>query len=133
MALIKIKKAFERKMLTLAPLATSYEGDDYQPILGVPYQRLLLMPQDPLNPTLGDSYRREVGSFMVFLNYPKNNSIGAKVRAELIQETFYRGMTLLEDGLEVIIQRTPAISQGYIAGDRYIVPIRIQYFANVVG
>ncbi len=131
MAIIKIKKAFERKMLTLPVIDTSYEGDDYQPILGVPYQRLMLLPQEPLNPTLGDRYRREVGSFMVYLNYPNKQANQAKERAELIQSLFFRGETLVEDSLEIIIERTPAIQQGYKAADRYIVPVRIQYFASV--
>lgn len=132
MAIIKIKKAFERKMLELPAIETSYEGDEYQPTIDVPFQRLMLMPEAPLNPTYGDSYRREVGAFMVFLNYPGNMSIEAKQRAVQIQSLFFRGNTLLEEDLEVIIQRTPAITSGTQVADRYILPIRIQYFASVL-
>jgi hypothetical protein len=132
MAIIKIKKAFERKLLELPEIDTSYEGDDYQPSINVPYQRLLHLPEAPLNPTLGDTYRREIGVFTVFLNYPSSMSIEAKERAEQIQALFFRGNTLVEDGLEVIIQRTPAIASGTQAADRYILPVRIQYFASVV-
>lgn len=132
MSIIKIKKAFERKLLELPQIDTSYEGDDYQPSIDVPYQRLLHLPDAPLNPTFGDGYRREVGAFTVFLNYPSSMSIEAKERAEQIQALFFRGSTLLEGGLEVIIQRTPAITSGTQAADRYILPIRIQYFASVL-
>lgn len=132
MALIKIKKAFERKMLELPQIDTVYEGDEYEPTFDVPYQRFMHLPDAPLNPTLGDGYRREVGQFVIFLNYPNKDSILAKERALIIQDTFNRGMTMIEDGLEVIIERTPAITSGTQVADRYILPIRIRYFASVL-
>ena len=130
--LLNIKKAFEKKLATLSPaIATAYEGVSFTPSTA-PYQRVMLVPSQPLNPTIGTEHYREVGSFQVFLNYPANKGSGEAIaRASQIRTLFKRGTTLIEDTTEVKILTTPQISGNSIVQDRIVVPVIISYIADV--
>lgn len=134
MALSNIKKALEKHLALLTPaLSTAYESVSFSPVQGVPYQRVYTIPRRPENPTIGDSYYREVGEFQIFLAYPNNKGSGEILaRAELVQQHFARGTTLTEGGLDINIMRTPQIAGSTISGDRIMVPVIIQYSAGVL-
>lgn len=130
--ILNIKKAFEKRLATLSPaIATAYEGVSFTPTTA-PYQRVMLVPSQPLNPTMGTEHYREVGSFQVFLNYPANKGSGEAIaRASQIRTLFKRGTTLIEDSTEVKILTTPQISGNSIVQDRIVVPVIISYIADV--
>lgn len=130
--ILNIKKAFEKRLATLSPaIATAYEGVSFTPTTA-PYQRVMLVPSQPLNPTMGTEHYREVGSFHVFLNYPANKGSGEAIaRASQIRTLFKRGTTLIEDSTEVKILTTPQISGNSIVQDRIVVPVIISYIADV--
>lgn len=130
----KIQTAFEKKLLEITPaIDTAYENVSFKPRKEHPFQSVYLQPKNPENPTFGDTYYREVGEFLIFLNYPnKEGTNSARQRAEAIRQMFSRGSTLVEDGLEIIIKRTPTIAGGITSNDRYILPVRIEYFASVL-
>ena len=130
--ILNIKKAFEKRIATLSPaIATAYEGVSFTPTTA-PYQRVMLVPSQPLNPTMGTEHYREVGSFQVFLNYPANKGSGEAIaRASQIRTLFKRGTTLIEDSTEVKILTTPQISGNSIVQDRIVVPVIISYIADV--
>lgn len=130
--ILNIKKAFEKRLATLSPaIATAYEGVSFTPTTA-PYQRVMLVPSQPLNPTMGTEHYREVGSFQVFLNYPANKGSGEAIaRASQIRTLFKRGTTLIEDSTEVKILTTPKISGNSIVQDRIVVPVIISYIADV--
>lgn len=134
MAILDIKKAFEKKLAALTPaVSTAYESVSFTPVTGTPYQRVQLIPRKPENPTMGDSYYREVGEFQIFLVYPSNKgSAEVLARAELVQQHFARGTTLIEGAIEVIITNTPQIAGSAIISDRIIVPVIIQYSVGVM-
>lgn len=130
--ILNIKKAFEKRLATLSPaIATAYEGVSFTPTTA-PYQRVMLVPSQPLNPTMGTEHYREAGSFQVFLNYPANKGSGEAIaRASQIRTLFKRGTTLIEDSTEVKILTTPQISGNSIVQDRIVVPVIISYIADV--
>lgn len=130
--ILNIKKAFEKRLATLSPaIATAYEGVSFTPTTA-PYQRVMLVPSQPLNPTMGTEHYREVGSFQVFLNYPANKGSGEAIaRASQIRTLFKRGTTLIEDSTEVKILTTPKISGNSIVQDRIVFPVIISYIADV--
>ena len=130
--LLNIKKAFEKRLATLTPsIATAYEGVSFTPTTA-PYQRVVLVPNQPLNPTMGSEHYREAGSFQVFLNYPANKgSAEALARAQQIRLLFKRGTTLIEDVTEVKILTTPQISGTSVQVDRLVIPVLISYIADV--
>lgn len=133
MSIVLIKKALQKHLDTMPALATAYSSASFTPVQGTPYQRVQIIPRQPENPTFGDSYYREVGSFQIFLAYPSNKGESQVLeRAELVQKHFARGTTLTEGAIEVNILRTPQIAGSTIAGDRVIVPVIIQYSAGVL-
>lgn len=134
MSLNSIRKALERRIETLpGKIATVAEGTTYNPIVDVPYQELILMPAVPENPTFGDGYYRENGNLRVRLFFPNKRGVGAIIAyAESIRLHFQRATTLVEDGIEVIIRRTPAISGTQKINDRITMTVDINYFASVL-
>ncbi len=132
MDLENIAIAFEKALAAIGSFPTAYENSKFEPTNGTPFQRLKLVPREPENPTLGDGFHREVGQFQVFLCYPTNAGAGAAMaRAAVIKNAFPRGTTLIEGTTRVIVRRTPQISGGMTIQDRYVVPVLIEYFANV--
>lgn len=130
-----IRIAFEKK-LTAMPLGlgaskTAFENTTFTPTVGVPYQRSVLAPITPENPTLGDGYFREVGFYQVVLSYPKGKGVGSITSmAELVQDYFKRGTTLVEGSDKIIVDRTPQISPVYINDNRAEITIRIRYYSE---
>jgi hypothetical protein len=130
-----IRKAFQNK-LTSMPLGlgsskTAFENVTYAPKVGEAYQRTVLAPITPENPTLGDGYFREVGFYQVVLSYPKGEGAGRiSDMAELVQDYFKRGTTLVEGSDKIIVDRTPQISPIYINDNRAEITIRIRYYSE---
>lgn len=134
MQVLNITKAFQKRLKDLdSSFPTAYENVEFKPVKDQPYQRVRLVPFPPENPTLGDNFYREQGQFQVFLAYPAGTGINAALtKAAQIKDYFSRGTTLQYAGTEVIIKYTPQISDGTIVADRYVVPIIIEYFANIL-
>lgn len=133
MSIAKIRQALEIQLATVTPpIHTVAENASYTPTAGAPYQRVSLIPADTLNPTFGDKFRREQGILQVTLCYPTGGGSGdAMAQAELIRAAFPRGSSFTAGGVTVQIDRTPSVSAGIIDGDRYCVPVRVRYFANI--
>jgi hypothetical protein len=134
MSIVIIKKALEKKLAEIQPsIDTAYEAVSFKPVVDSPYQRVQLVPRTPENPTIGDSYYREVGELQIFLAYPSNKGTAEVLaRANLVQQHFARGTAITEDGLVVIITRTPHITGNSISGDRVIVPVIIRYSVEIL-
>lgn len=135
MSTASIQIAFEKALVAMPmQIATAYENLAYKPIKGTPYQTANLVPSIPENPTFGDGYYRENGVYRLRLFFPKEvGTKDARIHAERLRDYFPRGMTLQQDGLDIIIQRTPYISPGLILDDRYSLVVDIRYFASVFG
>ncbi|MGO4326736.1 phage tail terminator-like protein [Cupriavidus sp. 2TAF22] len=148
-----VRKGLETRLNAMAPaLATAWQNVSFKPPPGTPYQEVHLLWGAPENPAFG-SYYREVGVFQVSLMYPQGTGpAAADARAAAVRDWFKRGTTIhvfpdgasmvldfvnqvyqLDPGLDVIIERTPAIADGYQDGDRWRVPISIPFFASVSG
>jgi hypothetical protein len=133
MSLASVRIALESKLNAMTPtLSTAWENVPFTPVTGTPYQRAYLMPATPANPTMGDGYYREQGIFQVSLFYPlQAGPVTAAARAILIQTTFKRGTSMTAGGITVIVGNTPEISQGRVDGDRWHIPVKIQWFAGI--
>ena len=80
---------------------------------------------------IGDGYFREVGFYQVVLSYPKGTGVGnITTMAELVQDYFKRGTTLVEGSDKIIVDRTPQISPVYINDNRAEITIRIRYYSE---
>lgn len=135
MSLVKIKKALEQRLALLTPvLSTAYEAVSFQPVQSVPYQRVQVIAQTPDNNTLGQQHYKEQGQLQVFLCYPTNHGTGEVLaRAELTRNWFARGTTLVEQEISVVVEGTPSIQGTVVVGDRVIVPVLVNWYAEVFG
>lgn len=133
MSLSAIRAALETQLSAITPaLPTAWENAPFEPPAGAPYQRVNLIPAPPENPTFGDGFRRERGMLQVTLAYPLGSGPAqAAARSELIRQAFPRGASLTAGGIVTTIEKTPEIGPGLIEGDRYAVPVRVRFFANI--
>ena len=127
-----VRTALETALAAISPaLATAYENVPYEPVQGTAYQAVYLLPAEPENREIGTSYT-ERGILQVSLFYPLDTGPGAaQTRAELIRSTFYRGATFTASGITTHVDRTPEIGPARIEDDRYLVPVRIRFYAHV--
>ena len=132
MSIINVRAALQSKLDGMSPsLDTAWENFKYDPVDGTPYQAAYLLPSVE-NPTMGDDFHRLIGIFQINLYYPlKAGTATAEARAELIKTTFKRGTSMTSGGITTRIERTPEIPQGRADGDRWMIPIKIRWFAGV--
>lgn len=84
------------------------------------------------NPAVGDTFKRYTGFFQVLLCYPAGvGTKSAAERAEKIEQKFFYGAQFTSGGITVQISKTPDTRQGYIDEDRWCVPVRIYYYADI--
>ncbi|MCK5605396.1 DUF4128 domain-containing protein [Candidatus Pacearchaeota archaeon] len=132
-ATFAVRSALQSKLDSIYPaLATAWENVEYVPVVDTPYQAAYVLTAEPDNPTMGDDYYREQGIFQVSLFYPLSvGTSAAEVRAELIRTTFKRGTSMTSGSVTVIVNKTPEISQGRRDGDRWMIPVKIRWYAGI--
>lgn len=134
MSIQKIKIALETEVKTLSTgITIGWENVKFTPpVDGSPYMLVYMLPATPENPTMGDGFYREIGLMQLTLSYPVNGGSGkAYAKAQEIRELFKRGSSYSSGGYTVTIARTPTIGPGVVQGERFVLPIRVQYFSNV--
>lgn len=127
-----IRVALETRLAAMTPaLATAHENEAFTPVSGMPYQRINLMRAQPANPEAG-TFQQAQGIFQVTLEYPTNSGPGtAEARAAAIAAWFPRALSLVASGITVTINRAAYIMAGFVDGDRWAVPIRVFYKADI--
>lgn len=135
MSQAKIKAALELKLNSILPLVkTAFENVKFEPVSTEPYQVATVLFSQPENPTQGDGFYRERGFMQVSVRFPVGNGAGeALARAELLKAVFHRGLSLEREGVTTHIDRTPEIGSGSTEGNRYIINVRIRFYANIFG
>jgi Bacteriophage related domain of unknown function len=130
---LHIQRAFEKELKQFDPVTpTAYENQSFS-VPDTEYMRVRISPNAVENPTFGDNFFRESGRFIIFLCYPLDKGTSAALtKASGIRDYFKRGKTLVESGTTVQVESTPQIAGGVITDDRYVVPVVIEYFANVL-
>lgn len=132
MSALLIRAALETALAAMSPsLATAYENAPYAPVVGTPFQRVTLLLAQPANDEFSSVYREE-GFLQVDLNYPLNaGPKDAAARAELIRTIFPRGASFTASGVIVNIERTPEIMPAKVEADRFVIPVRIRFYAHI--
>lgn len=129
-----IRAALEIRLAAMSPaLATAFENQGYKPVNGTPYQRVHLLTAEPENEEAGGSpFRRLHGLFQITLFYPQSEGPGnAATRAEAIRSQFPRGLSLTSGGVVVTVEKTPYVMAGFNEEGRYVLPVRVPYYANI--
>ena len=133
MSQVKIIAALETALSAMTPaLATSLNNVAYvPPAVSVAYQQAWILFARPENREYGPNYR-ELGYMQIDLKYPLQMGDGAaRARGQLIRETFYNGATFSNDGVDVTVSGTPEVGAGAVDGSRWIVIVKIPFFANI--
>lgn len=133
MSTILIRAALETALIAMsAGLDTALENDKHTPpSAGTPYQRVTVRFARPDNIENTASYRQD-GFMQVDLFYPQDAGPGdAMERAELIRSTFRRTASFSSGGVTTTIFRTPEILPGMNDGDRFHVPVRVEFYAHI--
>lgn len=133
MSQLIIKQAFESAIAAMTPaIETAYANVDFIPTTGTPYQQIFLLPAAPDNTEQGITNYREQGLIQVNLCYPINQTEkDALERAELLRTTFKKGTTLSKGGITINVIYTPTTLAGFKDNDRWVVPVRIFYLADI--
>lgn len=128
-----IRASLEAKLDQMQqPLPTAWENVNFRTEDGSPWQEVWLMLARPENPTFGDDFYRQRGYLQVNLKYKVGEGAGdAQERANLLRDTFKRGLSLTTGGITTTVEETPEIGRGSNEGDRYVVPVFIRFYANV--
>ncbi len=134
MSNVAIRKALEVKLKSITPdFPTAWENVSFAPEEW-PYQEVNVLFATPDNPTMGDGYYRQRGFLQVTLKYIKNEGPGdIDARAKLLRDSFFRGLSLVADGVTTIIEWTPEIGPGAIEGDRFVVIVKVRFYADIMG
>ena len=132
MSAVLVASALETALDNMSPpLATAWENAPFTPTQGTPYQAVTVLLAQPANDEFGPVYREE-GFFQIDLKYPLGAGKGdAITRAELIRTTFPRGASFTASGVTVNIERTPEIMPGRTEPDRFVIPVRIRFYAHI--
>lgn len=124
-----IQAALETRLATLTPaLATAYENTVFAPVTGVPYQRINMLVNRPVDHALTMDVTEERGIFQVSLFYPQGTGRGAaQARAELIKALFKPPLALINGAVKVELVKTVHVGGGMPDGDRWMVPVSIYW------
>lgn len=127
-----IRQALEVRVAALTPqLSTQWENDTFVPVAGTPYQNVNILFADPNNPEWGRAYQ-EIGYVQITLRYPLGGGAAdIQARAQAIRDWFYKGLQLTANGITVTVNKTPTIGGSFNDGDRYCIPVKVRFFANV--
>lgn len=133
MSIPAVRQALEVALFSITPsVDIAWENQPYTPVTNKPYIRSVLMPAEPLNPTMGSGHHRLQGLFYLEFNYPTNaGSFAATSRAELTKAVFRRGASFTNSGIVTVISNTPEIGQGSVRGDWFVLPWRARWYADV--
>lgn len=128
-----IRTAFETALYNLdTTFPTAWENVAFTENDSVAHQEVRLVFNRPRNPTLPAGFRREVGEFLVFLNYPSGNATASIYnKAESIANRFKRGTTLTQGSTTVDILESPHVGNAVPMKDRYFLAIRIPFSCDV--
>lgn len=148
-ASILVRMALEQALDGLAPaIATAWENVPFTPpAQSVPYQIAHVLLAQPDNSEYGSGHQ-EVGYLQVRLMYPLNSGSRAALdRAEAMRNLFRRGQSFRAhvrdvenwydyfteeiEWLDVVISRTPEILPATVEDGRFVVVVRVRFYANV--
>ena len=128
-----IRQLLESRLKTLAPtFPTSSENVTFTPTSNVPYQAVTVLPSPTLNPTVGGTFKREMGLMQIALYYPAGAGAGpATTKAEAIKAHFKRGTTMMQGTLRVLIHQHPYTAKGQTKDGWFQLLTYVPYIGDV--
>lgn len=131
MSLVSIRAAFKKKLNT-ANLPIANENASFNPTEAA-YCEFHMIPATPVDSVLGSEFHFEVGIAQITLVYPAGKGTGpGEAKAHEIRNLFFRGLTLIEDGIQVEVTKTPAEAKGFPDGGYWRIPISVSWQAQII-
>jgi len=138
MSLTSIRAALDARLEAFTPaLSIAWENMAYKPAANAPFVKVDLLPARTENPSMmgadaGTDLRRMRGIYQLLLNYPNNAGPGgAAVKADALVAHFPRGLSLVYGGVTVRVFNTPSIAPHFNDGSWYVLPVSIEYQADL--
>ena len=131
MSLNKIYAAFITKINTITPqIPTAYENKKYDPLTGVDYQEVFILPSSNNVPYINEiSYEME-GFVQITLCYGYDEGRSKCMdRANLYMGLFPVGTVLTIDSLKIRTKGVPQIANLGVVDGRYKIALRIGFSA----
>jgi hypothetical protein len=130
-ALLQAKKAIEVRLATLG-LPVAYENVEFKPTANQKYLILQFSIRNPDDPTIGDVYYRERLEAQVFVcDLLNQGTASALTTAESIRSLFPKGWYINQGGYNVYTFNTAQIKGAVKTNDRLVVPVMIDFVAEV--
>jgi hypothetical protein len=129
-----IRAAFEKRLKTIAsPLPIAYENVEFKRPASGTFFEFFLMPATPVDAVMGSEFYFEVGIAQITLIFPGGKGAGpAEGKAQVVRELFPMNLTLVEDGISIIVTGTPAQARGYPDGGDWRVPVSVSWQAQII-
>lgn len=136
MSQIKVRRALEAALKTWATANTitvnwqNTPSDNTLP----KYVSPTIIPAEMIDPSIGANHKRYVGTLRVLVRTQSltKGMLESETIAESLSNYFRRGSVFINAGLNVHIERSPSIRPSYIDGMYMIVPVDVQYRADLV-
>lgn len=134
MSQTKIRAALEAALAAMLPaITTAWENVSFTPPASTtPYQEAFTLFAEPEDPEAGHALHIQRGIFQINLKYPLGaGDATARARAKMLIDTFYRSRSFTSGGVTVSVEKTPEAGQGTVDGDRWLIPVKIRFFAQI--
>lgn len=135
MSVAQIRQLLEPALVTMLGsqnVVVNWENSPYTPIDGIPYIDATLMMGKPDNPSSPAGFHRDKGIWQLMLQYPFGGGPGiVDAMSDLICSTFPRGRSWSAGQITLTISPSPYPSPGRVDGNRWAIPVKVPFFANV--
>jgi len=130
-----IVAALETHLRTLPELPpVAWENVNFTPVNGTPYVAPFTLFTEPDDAGFRDSSNIQRGYMQIGLHFPTNTGAGAaRTLAKRLRRHFPRGSSYVAGGVKTNILATPEITGGTIEEGRYVVRVRVRFYAELQG
>lgn len=129
MTMATIRAALETRLNGISPaIATAWENVEYTPVIGIPWQRVNLLTNEPVDYAVTSDVVEQRGLLQVTLYYPRNSGTATvSARAQAIATRFAPVQTLTSGATNVEILSTAHIAAGTTVDDWFVIPVTIPW------
>lgn len=135
MSTVAIRAVLEKRLAAMvgrpADIQWELAKTVFVPPPGLPYLRNWLLPAAPFNFGGLSTRRRLSGVFQVDVLYPYAERENAQPMADAVAAWFPQGFTDTANSVTTAVDRTPEVKSGRVEGDKWVIPVRVTYFANI--
>jgi hypothetical protein len=136
MSWVDIRAGLEARLATVpgALVPTKRENKKFDPVQGQPYWAISIDKAPIQHPAAGQGFRRYRGVFLIVLAWPFDSGTGpAEALGDAIAAHFARGLSTTANQVRTVFDRDPDVKPGRVVGDRWEVPIGVNFYADVQG